>query len=78
MHLDQQNEKLIKKTVRKEKKRTDLIYTFFSLEYAGELHIIALRKGKDQNSQVTHTTTHPRHTPPPQPLGGSLFDTYDR
>ena len=47
---------------------------FFFLEYARELHIIALRRGKGQNSQVTHTTTHPRHTPPPQPLGGSQFE----
>jgi len=44
------------------------------LEYAGELHIIALRRGKGQNSQVTHTTTHPRHMPPPQPMGGSQFE----
>ena len=30
-------------------------------------HCIKKRK-KGQNSQSTHTTTHPRHTPPPQPL----------
>jgi hypothetical protein len=33
---------------------------FFFLEYAGELHIIALREGKGQNSLTTHTT----HTTP--------------
>ena len=54
-------------------KQNDNLISIF-LEYAGELHIIALRRGKGQNSQVTHTTTHPRHTPPPQPLGGSQFE----
>ena len=49
-------------------KQNDNLISIF-LEYAGELHIIALRRGKGQNSQVTHTTTHPRHATTPAPGG---------
>jgi len=48
----------------------------FFLEYAGELHIIALRRGKGQNSQVTHTTTHPRHATTPAPGGFTVSAMY--
>jgi len=43
---------------------------FFSSKYAGELHIIALRRGKAKIAKYTHHYTPKTHTTAPA-IGGS-------
>ena len=51
---------------------------FIFLEYAGELHIIALRRGKKVNIAKEHTPLRTQDTHYHPSPWGSLFESYKR